>query len=426
MTVANGTHARRIVDLANLIQDSVAKLDQVFIDQNTPLPSFEEDAPASLPDEALELQRTVLDATDELHDLLLDPLSLIYKNTTCYNLISLQVISRFNIACMVPPGGTISYDEIARQTDLNEPTVRRLLRHAMALHIFQEPEQGMVAHTNASRLLRDPGTSAFMSFHPEIAWPSTVKLLEAWQKWPGSEEPSETAFSLAHNGIASLYELFSRNPEGALRFAAGMQVFGNLPQFHMDRTVEGYEWQALGKSKIVDVGGSEGHLCIALAQRYPDLTFVVQDMAKVVEKGQANLPHDLEGRVEFVAHDAFFAQNIDADVYLFRTVFHNWSDKYCIRILRALVPVLKPGVKILINDMCLPRPGTIPARVELDMRCMDLSMAALFNARERDEAEWRNLLLEADSRFVLKRVIQPPGAALAIMEVVWEETSLFP
>jgi hypothetical protein len=60
MTVANGTHARRIVDLANLIQDSVAKLDQVLIDQNTPLPSFEEDAPASLPDEALELQRTVL------------------------------------------------------------------------------------------------------------------------------------------------------------------------------------------------------------------------------------------------------------------------------------------------------------------------------------------------------------------------------
>lgn len=53
-------------------------------------------------------------------------------------------------------------------------------------------------------------------------------------------------------------------------------------------------------------------------------------------------------------------------------------------------------------------------------------MAALFNAREREEAEWRNLLLEADSRFLLKRVIQPPGAALAIMEVVWEETSLFP
>jgi O-methyltransferase domain len=168
--------------------------------------------------------------------------------------------------------------------------------------------------------------------------------------------------------MTSLYELFSGNADGALQFAAGMRVFGSLPQFHMDRIVEGYDWQALGKSKVVDVGGSEGHLCIALAQRYSDLTFVVQDMANVVEKGRANLPRELEGRVEFVAHDAFLPQKVDADVYLFRTVFHNWSDKFCSQILRALVPALKPGVKILINDMCLPRPGTIPAHVELDMR----------------------------------------------------------
>jgi hypothetical protein len=77
---------------------------------------------------------------------------------------------------MVPPGGMISYNEIAKQTDLDEPTVRRLLRHAMTLHIFQEPELGMVAHTNASKLLREPGPNAFMSFHPEIAGPSTVKV----------------------------------------------------------------------------------------------------------------------------------------------------------------------------------------------------------------------------------------------------------
>jgi hypothetical protein len=60
MSVSNGTQARRIVELANLVQDSVAKLHQVLIDQNAPFPSFEEDAPTSLPDEALEFQRTVL------------------------------------------------------------------------------------------------------------------------------------------------------------------------------------------------------------------------------------------------------------------------------------------------------------------------------------------------------------------------------
>lgn len=51
-----------------------------------------------------------------------------------------------------------------------------------------------------------------------------------------------------------------------------------------------------------------------------------------------------------MVHDFFTPQPVAADAYFFRMIFHDWSNKNCVRILRALVPVLRKGAKVLIND----------------------------------------------------------------------------
>lgn len=53
---------------------------------------------------------------------------------------------------MVPSGGQTSFQEIATKTGLSEVNVRRVLRHAMTMRVFQEPEPGMVAHTKVQHL----------------------------------------------------------------------------------------------------------------------------------------------------------------------------------------------------------------------------------------------------------------------------------
>jgi hypothetical protein len=35
---------------------------------------------------------------------------------------------------------------------------------------------------------------------------------------------------------------------------------------------------------------------------------------------------------------------------------HNWSDKYCIQILRHLVAAMKPSSKIIVNDAVIVEP----------------------------------------------------------------------
>ena len=68
-------------------------------------------------------------------------------------------------------------------------------------------------------------------------------------------------------------------------------------------------------------------------------------------------------------HDFMTEQPVKgADVYLIRWVLHNWSDKYCLRILRNLIPALKNGARIVIQDNCLPEPNTLSYTEEAKLR----------------------------------------------------------
>jgi hypothetical protein len=57
--------------------------------------------------------------------------------------------------------------------------------------------------------------------------------------------------------------------------------------------------------------------------------------------------------------DFFTPQPVAADVYYFRSIFHNWADKYCVEILRSLVPALKKGARIIIHERVLPTLDTL-------------------------------------------------------------------
>lgn len=94
-------------------------------------------------------------------------------------------------------------------------------------------------------------------------------------------------------------------------------------------------------------------------------------------------------------------------VYYFRWIIHNYSTPYAIKLLKNLVPALKPGARIIINDICLRPAGTENAWDDQVTRSMDLIMLVLLNSQERDEAEFRELFYQADPRYEFKVRAQP-------------------
>ena len=157
---------------------------------------------------------------------------------------------------------------------------------------------------------------------------------------------------------------FSKDPDRARHFAQAMSLIQKTPGMGPSALIDAYPW-AEAKT-LVDLGGSHGATSIALARHNPGLKCIVQDLPETI--GSAIVPEALHGRVEFMAHDLFSPQQTSADIYFLRWIFHDWSDKYCIDILRNLIPAMKPGARVLVNEFVLPEPGMIPYIKEREMR----------------------------------------------------------
>lgn len=111
-------------------------------------------------------------------------------------------ITTFNIASMVPGEGMISFGEIAKQTPMTEEVTTRLLRHAMTMRIFKEPQPGMVAHTSASKVLTNPGANAWLQSGTEEMWPAATKV--SWQSTLFSPLCLPSLFMLDGGGIEKM------------------------------------------------------------------------------------------------------------------------------------------------------------------------------------------------------------------------------
>ena len=161
----------------------------------------------------------------------------------------------------------------------------------------------------------------------------------------------------------------------AKRFAGAMSAMANGIGSSPSFLAKGYPWSSVGNGSggavVVDVGGSRGNISVALARAAPGLKFVVQDLAEAIQDVKKDIPAEFTERIEFMPHDFFMEQPIRADVYLFRNIFHNWSDAHVVKILKATVPALRPGAHVLVNDMLLPEPGTLSWSKERHIRFED-------------------------------------------------------
>ncbi|OTA54624.1 S-adenosyl-L-methionine-dependent methyltransferase [Hypoxylon sp. EC38] len=388
------------------------------------------------------MRERILDVAFEIYNLLLDPAELLRTHASHASLISLHFIQRFDIATIVPPDSGISYSAIASSCGQLEQTVRRILRHAIGLQVFREErscpssasDEVLVYHTPASLLLRHPSYSAWMGATCEESWPAATRTVDALAAFPAASEPTESGWALAHSTTPrqSLYDVIASSPARALRFSTGMSAYSSGPGYAPDHFLKarGDLLARLAKgSKFVDVGGGFGHFVRALSRQHRHIEFVVQDLPRVVSKAE-RLPENLngEGRNEggndgyivFQAHDFFKPQPVrGAAVYFLRWILHNWSDKYAVRILRNIGQAMDGNSHLIIHDYCIDDLNKLSIR-KRHSRNMDIGMMQLLNAQERDEAQWRELLAKADSRFQWIGVTRPPGSALAIIEASWK------
>ncbi|KAF7536560.1 hypothetical protein G7054_g4417 [Neopestalotiopsis clavispora] len=388
-----------------------------------------QDGPSELPPNVELARQAAREACMELYDRLSKPQEIVLDAAPASTrVMALDVIYTYKLGYQLGWGEKTTYTDLAKAHGLDAEDVKRMLRLAMAHRIFHETDDGMIVHTAASyTLATSRGLSAWVGLLTKENWPPMLQIADELGKHPGSEEPleSEQAYAVAHKLVEPAFKTWEKDPERIRRFSDGMEyVFAGVG-LDFKEVLKDLAIKSAQTPLFVDVGGSKGHVSIGIARAYQDWKFVVQDSAQTIAVGREELPTDLTSRVDFVVHDFWQVQPIkNADVYFFRMIFHDWSDKYGARILRNLIPALKPGARIIISDACLPPKGAVSLFQERWLRGYDVVMKCFTNGKERDVEGWATLFAKADASFKFLGVRMPPGSKEALIEAEWAPTEI--
>ncbi|KAK7536907.1 S-adenosyl-L-methionine-dependent methyltransferase [Phyllosticta citribraziliensis] len=338
------------------------------------------------------------------------------KMCTATDILSLQAIYRYDIPTKVDQKTGTTFAQLAAQTGMQEAVLKRILRNAVTTGIFEEKTPGSLNHNATSLCLLDTSFLSFVGFVSEDLINFHMRALDAVEKWPGSQEPNESGFNLAYQTDEPLFNYFEKHPELATRAGKAFRGIHNTT-VHSASSL----WQEIDRpgAVMVDVGGGFGHIALAIARVTKNLKLIVEDLPGTVEIAAKELPPELKERVSFQAQDFFTEQQVKgADVYFFSKIFHDWGDEYCIRILRSLIPAMKEGARVVINEWVIPEQAK-PENAQRFKRFSDLTMLATHNGKERMKEEWKQLFKTADKRFGPVEFTEWPWSDFVHVSAAW-------
>lgn len=214
----------------------------------------------------------------------------------------------------------ISLTDLQKLTPLDPVNLARTLRAAMTNHIFHEPEPNLIAHTAASRLLAtDSELAAWIGFNAEDIFPASGGVLRALRQYPEATSLTRTGFQVTFDTVDKepMFATFGRDAARAKRMGRAMASLTGGEGYEVQYFVDSCDLAAVDErgGTFVDVGGSHGFVCVDLARKYKKIKFICQDLQKTVDSAPSPLCEDeqVNERVEFMAHDFFTEQKVQAD-----------------------------------------------------------------------------------------------------------------
>jgi hypothetical protein len=312
----------------------------------------------------------------------------------------LYVSARLGLADRLESGPQTA-QQLAPQVGAAPRALHRLLRALAGLGIFAEGADGAFALTAAARLLQ---TEAPGSLRPLALLYGADWLWRAYGDLLHSVRTGAPAFAHVHG--QSFYDHLQEHPAAGAVFQAAMS---GMSAQESAAILAAYDFAPT--QSVIDVGGGQGALLAALLQAHPHLAGVVLDLSPAIAGAKALLAAaGLTARATCVAGDFFTAVPKGGDLYLLKSVLHNWDDADAVAILRNCRQAMAGSARLLVIERVIPE-GNGPSEAKL----FDINMLVTVGGQERTESEYRTLLDRAG--LALARVI-PTSSPLGLLEAV--------
>jgi hypothetical protein len=311
--------------------------------------------------------------------------------------MALRVAATLRIADHIA-AGVRTAPELAEAVDADADALERLMRYLAARGVLTRDESGSYALTARGEPLRDDhpaGMRAMLDIHGAVG---RVEL--AFVQLLHSIRTGEAAYPVQFG--RSFWDDLAADPARAESFDAWMSA--NVPARAPD-VVAAYDWGSLGH--VVDVGGGDGSLLIALLTEFPALRGTVLDQPDTADTARkAVAAAGLADRAEVVGGSFFDPLPPGAGGYVLSWIIHDWNDTAARAILRRCAEAAGTDGSVFVIE-------TTGSDGESTHTGMDLRMLVHCGGKERRLAEVTALAADAGLRFV---AVHPAGK-LSIVEL---------
>jgi hypothetical protein len=277
----------------------------------------------------------------------------------------------------------------------------RLLRALASLGLFAETPDGRFELTPLADLLRSdvPGSVRPLALLYGDPW-----VWSAYGEALYSVMTGLPAFERAHGQM--LFDYLQRHPQAAATFDRGMTAYSEqeaaavLGAYHFPDT-----------AVVIDVGGGAGALLASILSAYPRARGVLFEQSSVIDRARDVIARaGVSDRCILEAGSFFERVPAGGDVYLLKSILHNWDDARSVAILGHCRSVMRPDSKLLIVERVVPE-GNEPSEAKL----FDINMLVMLGGLERTPSEYRAIL--GDAGFELTRVV-PTTTLVSVLEGV--------
>lgn len=311
------------------------------------------------------------------------------------------VAAKLGLADRLHREGAQNATALAKSVGAEPQALYRLLRALASLGLLAELSDGCFALTRLGAKLRTgvPGSlhSLAVLYGEDWYWRVYGRMLR-------SVETGASAFDDVHG--QKLFDHLRDHPAHAAQFQAAMTA---CSEQEAAAIIEAYEFD--GFDSLADIGGGEGALVAALLRAHPALRALVFDLDSATGGARQLVDAaDPTRRATCMTGDFFAGIPAGYDLYLLKSVLHNWNDKDAACILRNCRAAMGPKSRLLVIERVVPQSGQ-PS----DAKLFDINMLVVMGGQERTAPEYRALLQAAGLE--LARVI-PTASSLSVIEAL--------
>lgn len=285
-------------------------------------------------------------------------------------------LARLGVADLLAQG-PLSADEIAERTGSNPDAMARTMRALVYAGVFSRRGDGKFENNRVSRALlnEDDSARAFAMYF------GSKSNQHAWADFAETLRTGKNAFDRVHG--TSVWDWFDAHPEERETFARAMMSITIAEAAGIAST---YPFGVA--QKVCDVGGGRGTLLSEILLHHPKVQGVLVDAPGVLESAKSLLEaRGVADRVELVPGSFFDAVPSGADVYVLKTVLHDWDDERAKKILSVVRSAMKPGARLVNIDFIVEADCDHYA-VMVDMHMM----LVCGEGRERSRGDFERLL----------------------------------